>query len=128
MVDFLSLVIESVRLASHPVETSDPEYSLPNPGQLFGRGNWERERISVIHTGPASLDVHARLDQIVIMSTLHRAVLRRGQEQHRNRRSRRRWISRRVVATRRVTVDGGLQTGVDFNDRAAMHDWLSRRR
>jgi len=26
-----------------------------------------------------------------------------------------------------VTVDGGLPTGVDITDRAAMHDWLSRR-
>ena len=27
-----------------------------------------------------------------------------------------------------VTVDGGLPAGVDFNDRAAMHDWLSGQR
>ena len=27
-----------------------------------------------------------------------------------------------------VTVDVGLPTGVDITDRAAMHDWLSRRR
>jgi hypothetical protein len=27
-----------------------------------------------------------------------------------------------------VTVDGGLPTGVDVTDRAAMHDWLSEQR
>jgi len=27
-----------------------------------------------------------------------------------------------------VTVDGGLPTGVDITDRAAMHDWLSGQR
>ncbi len=27
-----------------------------------------------------------------------------------------------------VTVDGGLPPGLDLSDRAAMHDWIRRRR
>ena len=102
--DFLSLVIESAAAANHSAGTTEIEYPLLASCQFFGskrkNGLENRDGSEFSLSIPASLDVHARLDQKVIMRTLYRAVLRRGQEQHRNRRSRRRWI--RVELWQRV--------------------------
>ena len=74
---------------------------------------------------PDDLFIAAKRRAAEERSTL-RAIVERGlRAQLRGPRTGQSRAGRRAI--RWVTVDGGLPTGLDMRDRAAMHDWLRTR-
>ena len=149
--DFLSLVIESAAAANHSAGTTGIEYpfhsirvnvlcekigtrAARNPAFIQARvfllkthnyGNMLSHMKTTVDI-PDELFIAAKKRAAELRQPL-RELFERGLRAEISRPATAAGRSKAVKLTW-VTVDGGLPTGVDITDRAAMHDWLSGQR